>query len=149
MGGRSGTPAGALRTSRSMALGTIASRGTGFLRTLIIGVAIGTVVGDAYDAANTIPNIIYELLLGGVLNNVVLILTGSLFIAVTQTDAVKRGNLTSSQEILLAAGTTLGIVAQTIGLFPALRRTGFRFRLRLDLAGSGLTAAARLAGWVF
>ena len=54
-----------------MALGTIASRATGFLRTLIIGVAIGTVVGDAYNAANTIPNIIYELLLGGVLTSVV------------------------------------------------------------------------------
>src|SRR5438552_17851942 len=70
MGGRSGTPAGALRTSRSMALGTIASRGTGLLRTLIIGVAIGTVVGDAYNGANTIPNIIYELLLGAVLTSV-------------------------------------------------------------------------------
>src|SRR3989442_12698695 len=67
-----------------------------------------------------------------VLNNVVLILTGVLFIAVTQTDAVKRGSLTSSQEILLPAGTTLGIAAQTVGLFPARRRTGFKFRLRLD-----------------
>src|SRR2546430_9168657 len=71
MGGRPRAPAEPLRSSRSMALGTIASRATGFLRTLIIGVAIGTAVGDAYNAANTIPNIIYELLLGGVLTSVV------------------------------------------------------------------------------
>src|SRR2546423_9751017 len=71
MGGRPGAPAEPLRSSRSMALGTLASRATGFLRTLIIGVAIGGLVGDAYNAANTIPNIIYELLLGGVLTSVV------------------------------------------------------------------------------
>src|SRR4030081_256749 len=220
MGGKPGAPAEPLRSSRSMALGTLASRATGFLRTLIIGVAIGGLGGGAYHPPNTTPNIIYELLLGGVLtsvvvpllvgaaqrdtddgeayaqrlltvvvvglggitllavalapaiirlylvnpsvapmatlfalfflpqiffygvgalvgailnvrgsfappmwtpvlNNLVLILTGVLFIAITQTDAVKRGALSSSQEILLAAGTTLCTRAQTPGLPPA------------------------------
>ena len=55
-----------------MALGTVASRGTGFLRTIAITAAIGThSVGDAYNVANTTPNIIYDLLLGGVLTSVV------------------------------------------------------------------------------
>jgi hypothetical protein len=44
---------------------------------------------------------------------------------------------------------TLGIVAQTVALVPALRATGFRFRPRLDLRGSGLGHAARLRRWVF
>src|SRR5579863_1786646 len=60
-----------LSATRGMALGTLASRGTGFVRTLIIAAAIGKTIGDAYNIANTIPNIIYELLLGGVLTSVV------------------------------------------------------------------------------
>jgi putative peptidoglycan lipid II flippase len=59
------------RATGVMALGTIASRGTGFLRTIAITAAIGTrSVGDAYNVANTTPNIIYDLLLGGVLTSV-------------------------------------------------------------------------------
>ncbi len=68
-------PAGGTRLGRAsgvMALGTVASRGTGFLRTIAITAAIGThAVGDAYNVANTTPNIIYDLLLGGVLTSVV------------------------------------------------------------------------------
>jgi len=55
-----------------MALGTIASRATGFLRTVAIAAAIGVAtVGDAYNVANTIPNIVYDLLIGGILTSVV------------------------------------------------------------------------------
>ena len=62
----------ALAPSRSMALGTIASRATGFLRTAVIAAALGTgLLGDAYNVANTTPNIVYELLLGGVLTSFV------------------------------------------------------------------------------
>jgi putative peptidoglycan lipid II flippase len=60
------------RASGTMALGTIASRATGFLRTVAIAAAIGAgTVGDAYNVANTTPNILYDLLLGGVLSSVV------------------------------------------------------------------------------
>jgi putative peptidoglycan lipid II flippase len=60
------------RASGIMAIGTLASRVTGFLRTVAITAAIGTaVVGDAYNVANTTPNILYDLLLGGVLTSVV------------------------------------------------------------------------------
>lgn len=55
-----------------MALGTLASRVTGFLRTAVIAAAIGSgLLGDAYNVANTTPNILYDLLLGGVLTSVV------------------------------------------------------------------------------
>ena len=55
-----------------MAAGTLASRGTGLLRTVVIAAVVGVgTVGDAYAIANTLPNIVYELLLGGVLTSVV------------------------------------------------------------------------------
>ncbi len=67
-----GGEAGLRRASGVMALGTIASRATGFLRTVAIAAAIGTgALGDAYNVANTTPNILYDLLLGGVLTSVV------------------------------------------------------------------------------
>ena len=60
------------RASGKMAIGTIASRATGFLRTVAIAAAIGTgAVGDAFNVANTTPNILYDLLLGGILTSVV------------------------------------------------------------------------------
>jgi putative peptidoglycan lipid II flippase len=63
---------GLLAASRTMAAGTIASRATGFLRTAVIAAVVGTgLFGDAYNVANTAPNIVYELLLGGVLTSVV------------------------------------------------------------------------------
>ncbi len=55
-----------------MAIGTIVSRASGFLRTVAIAAAIGTgAVSQAYNVANTTPNILYDLLLGGVLTSVV------------------------------------------------------------------------------
>ncbi len=55
-----------------MAAGTLASRATGFLRTAVIAAVLGVEsVGAAYNVANTTPNIVYELLLGGVLTSVV------------------------------------------------------------------------------
>jgi murein biosynthesis integral membrane protein MurJ len=55
-----------------MALGTLASRITGFLRTALLVAALGTgLLADAYNTANTIPFIVYDLLLGGILTAVV------------------------------------------------------------------------------
>src|SRR6516164_7637390 len=61
-----------LRSSGVMAMGTIASRVTGFVRSAILIYAIGTHdLGNAYNLANTIPNIVYNLALGGILTSVV------------------------------------------------------------------------------
>ncbi|MCW2841736.1 MAG: mviN [Aeromicrobium sp.] len=57
------------RASAWMALGTIVSRITGFLRAGLLAVVIGTSLnGDLFDIANTIPNTLYILLAGGVFN---------------------------------------------------------------------------------
>jgi putative peptidoglycan lipid II flippase len=56
-----------------MATGSVISRVTGFLRTAAIGAAIGAyAVGNDYNLANTLPGMVYELLLGGVLASVVI-----------------------------------------------------------------------------
>jgi putative peptidoglycan lipid II flippase len=62
-----------VRSSAVMALGTLASRGTGFLRTLVLVYVLGTTaqVSLAYNNANTLPNAVYDLLLGGILTSVV------------------------------------------------------------------------------
>jgi putative peptidoglycan lipid II flippase len=240
------------RASRTMAIASAASRLTGFLRSLAIVAALGVALtGNAYNTANTLPNIVYELLLGGVLtsvvvpllvgaqerdadrgeayaqrlltlavvalavatvlatlaaplltavyvpggdykaelttllaylllpeiffyglgallgailntrgvfgppawapvlNNVVVIAVAGIFLAVTH-DAGRRTteSLTTGEVLLLGIGTTLGIVVQALVLVPALRRTGFRFRWRLDLRGSRLGEAGPLALWV-
>ena len=44
----------------------VASRGTGFIRTIVIASALGVGgVDNAYTVANTVPNALYDLLLGG------------------------------------------------------------------------------------
>ena len=61
-----------LRSSTMMAVGTLASRGTGFVRTLMLVYALGVLgVANAYNNANTLPNAVYDLMLGGVLTSVV------------------------------------------------------------------------------
>ena len=61
-----------LASSRTMAIGSLVSRITGFIRTLAIAAALGAAgVGDAFNGANTFPNMVYELLLGGVLTSVI------------------------------------------------------------------------------
>ena len=235
-----------------MALGTLASRGTGFLRNAAIVAVLGVhTVGAAYNVANTTPNIVYELLLGGiltsvvvpllvraatndtdggeayaqrllslvvialtaasvllvvfapqlvalymhdanddtrrlatvlaryflpqmlfygagavmgailnarerfgppmwapVLNNLVVIATCALFLALPGTSGVTASSITGTQELVLGLGTTLGIVAQTVALVPSLRAAGFRMRLRTDLRGTGLGDIGRLGRWI-
>jgi putative peptidoglycan lipid II flippase len=239
--------AGLLRSSRAMAIGTILSRVTGLIRTMLLAAVIGTfVVGDAFNVANTLPNIVYDLLLGGVLTSVLVPLLvraqadsddsgadyanrllsaivvalgavtvvmvvaapvlsrlyvhsthpGEVALATTfaryllpqiffygvgatlaailntrgsfaapmwapilnnivaiATLAVLWGthpsdrHLTAAQTTLLGAGTTLGIIVQTVALLPALRAVGFRLRFTTRLRGIGLGAALRLAAW--
>lgn len=239
-----------LRSTRTMALGTIASRGTGFLRTALLATVLGVKgVANAFNIANTAPNIVYELLLGGiltsvvvplivraektgegedyvqrlltlaflvlagaslvlvlfapaivdiyvnqgvndetrhlavvfaryflpqilfygmgailgaylntqgrfgppmwapVLNNLVVIVTLVVFALLPGPAALTSATITDGQLTVLGVGVTLGIVAQTVALLPALRQTALRLRPRFDFRGTGLGAAARLARW--
>jgi putative peptidoglycan lipid II flippase len=58
-----------LRSNLTVAAGTAASRVTGLIRVAVLGVVLGQgALADAYNQANSTPNLIYELMLGGVLS---------------------------------------------------------------------------------
>lgn len=61
------------RSSAIMAAGTLASRILGLLRNSLTGAVVGATIlaADAWNAANTLPNIFNMLLAGGVLNAVI------------------------------------------------------------------------------
>jgi putative peptidoglycan lipid II flippase len=71
-GGPTRRRASMFRSSSVMAAGTLASRFTGFLRTFVLLYALGTKnLGDAYNVANSVPNAVYNLAVGGILTAVV------------------------------------------------------------------------------
>ncbi|WTF83005.1 murein biosynthesis integral membrane protein MurJ [Streptomyces sp. NBC_01594] len=60
-----------LRSGAVMAAGSVVSRATGFVRSAVVVAALGTgLQADGYTVANTVPNILYMLLIGGALNAV-------------------------------------------------------------------------------
>ncbi len=62
-------PAALGRTTGAMAVGTLLSRLTGFARLFVLAYALGiNSLADAYNLANNTPNIIFDLVLGGVLS---------------------------------------------------------------------------------
>lgn len=63
----------AAANSAVMAVGSLVSRGTGFIRNLMIGAALSAgLVGDAYTTAQILPGMVYEFLLGGILTSVLI-----------------------------------------------------------------------------
>jgi putative peptidoglycan lipid II flippase len=60
-----------LGSSAVMAAGTVVSRLSGFVRSTLLAAALGTALhADVFNIANTIPNMLYILLAGGVFNAV-------------------------------------------------------------------------------
>ncbi len=82
-----------------------------------------------------------------VVNNLVTIAAGLAFLAWFTVDAKNPSSLGTGSIAFLGGTTTLGVVAQALVLVPVLRRTGFRFRLRLDVRGAGLARTGALASW--
>ncbi|MFI7615644.1 murein biosynthesis integral membrane protein MurJ [Nonomuraea terrae] len=95
-----------LRASAIMAAGTMVSRVTGFVRTMVLAYAIGTMaLGDAYNAAYAIPYSILDLLLLGVLSSVVV----PMIVRAQQRDP--DGGRAYEQRLLTLATVALMIVA--------------------------------------
>ncbi|MFF3287191.1 murein biosynthesis integral membrane protein MurJ [Streptomyces sp. NPDC003023] len=60
-----------LRSGAVMAAGSVVSRATGFVRSAVVAAAIGVgAVADGYAVGNSVPTIVYMLLIGGALNAV-------------------------------------------------------------------------------
>ena len=247
------------RNTALMTVGTTLSRLTGYVRiaaqTAALGVTVGA-LGDVYTRANTTPNIVYELILGGILTSVFVpvfvdhqrrngreaafdlgrrvltlalvvlssvallgivfapqimglylvasdapdrqaqielgvfllrwfmpqvvfygigaiaggllnterrfgapmfapILNNLVVIAAFGAYAMLRADAPPSVETItwlertvLGAGTTLGVMAMTLALWPSLRGTGFRWRLTGGWSHPGIRRILRLSGWV-
>jgi putative peptidoglycan lipid II flippase len=82
-----------------------------------------------------------------VINNVVVILVGAMFIVVFGTHETPQ-TLSHGGMLLLSIGTLAGIGIQSIALFPVLRRAGFSMRLRRDLRRGEISEIGRQAGWL-
>ncbi len=113
-----------------MTAGTILSRVTGLLRLAAIAAALGVVesgrLADTYNIGNTAPNIIYELVLGGVLTSVFV----PVFVDLLEKEGRDRAWQVASAIInlslvVLVAIATLGVVlAPLIARFYAVRLEG-------------------------
>src|SRR4051812_37851181 len=97
------------RSSVVVGAGTLLSRLTGFVRVSVLAAVLGiSLVTDAYNLANSTPNIVYELLLGGILTATLV----PLFVkAVEEADPVASRAITTVSLALLFAGTLLGTLA--------------------------------------
>jgi putative peptidoglycan lipid II flippase len=90
-----------------MSGGTLLSRGTGLLRVVVTLWALGAaVVSDAYNTANTTPNIVYELVLGGILTSVFV----PVLVARTKEDG-PEARFDAAQRFFTIALVTLSVVA--------------------------------------
>ncbi|MBA2389626.1 MAG: murein biosynthesis integral membrane protein MurJ [Geodermatophilaceae bacterium] len=83
-----------------------------------------------------------------VLNNLVVIATGLIFIGLNDATELTTTTITPGLVWLLGVGTTLGIVVQALALLPSLRRAGLRWAWRWDWRNAGLAEAGRLGLWV-
>ena len=96
---------GLLAHSRTMALASLTSRITGFLRSVLLVAALGLgAVGNSYSGGNTFPNMVYELLLGGVLSSVLIPL-----LVHAQAEDEDEG-VAYTQRLLSLAAAALGVL---------------------------------------
>jgi murein biosynthesis integral membrane protein MurJ len=82
-------------------------------------------------------------------NNVVSIGVFGLYLWIWGNQTALSGDpFTDQQAWLLALGSTLGIVIQTVALLPFLKKAGFSYRPRFDLKGTGLGRTFHVAKWM-
>jgi putative peptidoglycan lipid II flippase len=117
-----------VRSSAAVATGTLLSRVTGLLRVAVLAYAVGRAsLADSYNLANSTPNIVYELLLGGVLSATLV----PLFV-----DHLERGDARATSAVFTVALTVLAALTAIAMLFaPLIARL-----YALDTTGSERTA---------
>jgi putative peptidoglycan lipid II flippase len=105
------------RASGIMAIGTILSRITGFFRAILAVAVLGTaLLADSYNVANTMPNILYNLLVGGALTA---IFVPQLIRSFSDEDG---GNGFASRLVTTISGILLLLVLIGVIFAPALVR---------------------------
>ncbi|WP_441250647.1 murein biosynthesis integral membrane protein MurJ [Kitasatospora sp. McL0602] len=105
-------PASTARSGLIMALGSLASRALGFVRSAMIVAALTTgPIGDAFNVGNSLPNIVYMMLIGGAL--------ASVFVPelVQAAQTHKDGGVAYTDRLLTICGVML--VVLTVGAWLA------------------------------
>ncbi len=103
-----------LRASIGVAIGTLLSRITGLIRLALLASLIGPGLLDAYTNANNIPNVLYELVLGGVL-------TATLVPLFTEHVATGDHDATSAVFSVALVATAVVTIVLTAGSFVVAR----------------------------
>ena len=99
-----------LRSNLTVASGTALSRVTGLLRIMVFGWILGqTALSDAYLIANETPNIVYDLLLGGVLSATLV----PLFSSFIETEDDEATN------VVITISATLMVALTVVAVFAA------------------------------
>ena len=121
------------RATAVMSLGTVLSRVTGLLRVVAIAAALGIAeskLADTFNLANTAPNILYELILGGILTSVFV----PVFVELLEKEGRERAWEVVSAIInvcivVLVAMTTIAVLAAPLlAKFYAVRCPGCELR---------------------
>jgi putative peptidoglycan lipid II flippase len=110
------------RSTALMATGTLLSRITGLLRVTVLVATLGvgeSRLADVYNVANTTPNIIYELVLGGILS--------SIFVPVFVEVRTTRGQ----RQAWHVARATMTIAIAGLGLLAAVTMVAAPWIIRL------------------
>jgi putative peptidoglycan lipid II flippase len=127
-------PPSLAKASGSMAIATLVSRITGFVWKIQLAWVAGLgVVNDSFTVANTLPNIVYELLLGGVLASVVVPLL------VRSQDDPDGGQEYTNR--LLTVGMTMLFAGTVVAVAVAPLLTGLYMDDSSGSANSALTTA--------
>ena len=107
------------RPAALMAVGTALSRLTGLGRVVAMAFALGVAesrLADAYNLANTLPNVLYELVLGGVLTSVFIpVLVGEL-----RSKPAEEAWKTISAILTVAVGVLVALSILAIAAAPVI-----------------------------
>lgn len=121
------------RGSIAMTVGTFASRGTGLLRTMLLVAAVGGTgaVADAFDIANTLPNMLFALLSAGAIQAV---LMPQIMAAIAARNAQERLDKLLTLATLVLGALTVALVAATPLLIHLFTLVGHRPVQQVGLA---------------
>ena len=109
-----------VRSNLIVASGTACSRATGLLRVIVLAYVIGqNALSDAYKLANETPNIVYDLIIGGVLSATLVPVFTSLIVQERRNDENERGFHAVISASLLASAV---LAAAAVLLAPVIFR---------------------------
>ncbi|MEC7434510.1 MAG: lipid II flippase MurJ, partial [Actinomycetota bacterium] len=109
-----------VRSNLIVASGTACSRATGLLRVIVLAYVVGqNALSDAYKLSNETPNIVYDLVIGGVLSATLVPVFTSLIVQERRSDDDERG-LHAVVSAAILASTVLAVLA--VALAPLIFR---------------------------